>query len=239
MSISGHLFSRSILLHCPWCRDTLLSSSSLYSYFWRDNAQLFLRLIDQTWKAQKNPLNIKPPGSNWDFIKSAQITEDCSTLVQLRSFSHTRICTHGSQINLLICHTRHTQEREAVLSSRLNCSLKPPFFPQEAKYTCKSPSSGLLTLKYVVKEMFKEPRPTKTATEDFTTIAECFLFQNIQKACSSSPLPPILNWTLMYFAVWDPGIRGITFTYSGSEPRENSCTWFYAACLFLLPPLGI
>lgn len=64
------------------------------------------------------------------FLMSAHITEDCSTLAQLCSFSHTRICTHGPQINLLSCHTRHTQETEAVLSSRLNCPLKPPYSPR-------------------------------------------------------------------------------------------------------------
>lgn len=53
MNISGQLFSRSISLHWPWFRDTLLSSSSLSSHFWRDNAQLFLKLIDQTLKHTK------------------------------------------------------------------------------------------------------------------------------------------------------------------------------------------
>lgn len=43
-------------------------------------------------------------------------------------FPHQNIYS-WSQINLLSCHTRHTQETEAVLSYRLNCSLKPPSSP--------------------------------------------------------------------------------------------------------------
>lgn len=86
---------------------------------------------------------------------SAHITEDCSTSVQPCSFSHTRTSARDPQINLLSCHPRHTRKTEAVLNSRLNCSLNSPF-PQGAKHTCKSPSSSLWTLKHLVKEMFKE-----------------------------------------------------------------------------------